>query len=70
MVAVESQGGKGWGGRPESFSKRVQASGSSGSGSAGGGLCSAWDSARGRDGGGAAGKEVGAARVSEGCRLE
>lgn len=69
-MAAESQGGKGRGGRPVPFSKRVQASGGSGSGSAGGGLCSAWDSERGRDGGGAAGREEGAADASEGCGLE
>lgn len=68
-VAAESQGKKGWGGLPAPLCKRVRESGGSRSGSAGGGLCSAGDSARGRDGGGAAEREEGAAgaSVSEGA---
>lgn len=63
-VAAESQGKKGRGGLPAPFCKRVRESGGSRSGSAGGGLCSAGDSARGRDGGGAAEREEGAAGAS------
>lgn len=67
-VAAESQGKKGWGGLPAPLCKRVRASGGSRSGSAGGGLCSAGDSTRGRDGGGAAEREEGAAGASVSCR--
>lgn len=66
-MAAESQGKKGQGWLHAPLSKCVPASGGSGSGSAGGGLCSAGDSARGRDGGGAAGREEGAAGASVSC---